>query len=158
MEQTTPPEPHFHIELRGSDQFAPSLIELWAALRYGESKRGIDALQDASEAAATFRHWLYLNRKREKRFIRLLPFEVLAEELRRRGAVVTFAASTDPISVDHPMVVPSIQGEVNAGSEAAKAINGHLHHDFVDGPPGTKADGLAGTETKSNGDNPEGSP
>ena len=89
-----PDEPIF--VLLGRDPQAADLVRLWAIGR--DFLEGADdpQIEAAYECAAAMRAWCTRHAKESPvDALTLLPFEALASELRRRGAIVTTAGSDD---------------------------------------------------------------
>jgi hypothetical protein len=84
-----PDEPMFI--LLGRDKFAASLVEMWAAAREtaGEDPAKV---QEACDCADAMRECSRALGKTPEEVLAWIPFDAMAEELRRRGATVTAAA------------------------------------------------------------------
>lgn len=91
-ENAGPDEPMFI--LLGRDKFAPTLVELWAHARESDCE-AMDKVTEARDCVAAMRQELYVRRKAEANVLDYVPFELLAEALRRRGATVTPAPIAD---------------------------------------------------------------
>lgn len=82
-----PDEPFFM--LRAADPQAADLVRLWAEGRdflQGSTDPGIAMARRCADAMA---QWCSRQGKEPAEALKLLPFELLAAELRRRGATVT---------------------------------------------------------------------
>jgi hypothetical protein len=83
-----PPDEPFFI-LRADDPQAADLVRLWAEGRdflHGSVDPSIAAARQCADAMAD---WCVRNDKEPVSALKLLPFEMLAAELRRRSATVT---------------------------------------------------------------------
>ena len=81
-----PDEPMF--VLLGRDKFGASLVRMWALARESDDENP-DKLQEARDCADAMAEWCTAEEgKNTERVLAWLPFDVLAEELRRRGATV----------------------------------------------------------------------
>jgi hypothetical protein len=80
-----PDEPMF--TLLGRDKFGASLVRLWALARETDDESQAK-LQEARDCADAMAEWCNAVGKNSERALAYLPFDVLAEELRQRGATV----------------------------------------------------------------------
>jgi hypothetical protein len=80
-----PDEPMF--VLLGRDKFGASLVRLWALARETDDEDPAK-LQEARDCADAMAEWCNAAGKNSERVLAWLPFDVLAEELRHRGATV----------------------------------------------------------------------
>jgi hypothetical protein len=81
-----PDEPMFI--LLGRDKFAGSLVELWAEARESDDENATK-VQEARDCAGEMREACRATGKLPKDVLDWIPFEMLADALRRRGATVT---------------------------------------------------------------------
>lgn len=80
-----PDEPMF--VLLGRDKFGASLVRLWALARETDDEDPAK-LHEARAYADSLAAWCNKAGKYSERVLEWLPFDVLAEEMRRRGAFV----------------------------------------------------------------------
>lgn len=85
-EKADPDEPMF--VLLGRDRFAASLVYLWALAREPEVRK-VEKVREARECAQSMLEWLVKIGSHPAEILAHIPYEILAEELRRRGATVT---------------------------------------------------------------------
>lgn len=81
-----PDEPMF--VLLGRDRFAASLVDLWSNARSVDGE-DVVKISEALECAESMRQWLANLGDESVEVLAHIPYETLAEELRRRGATVT---------------------------------------------------------------------
>lgn len=84
-----PDEPMF--VLLGRDRFGASLVKLWALARAADGE-AIDKVAESLDCEAAMKQWLYTLQKPAANVLDFVPFDVLAEALRRRGATVLSVA------------------------------------------------------------------
>lgn len=88
-----PDEPMF--VLLGRDPLAPSLVTLWAQARdtmadaRPDPGREREKIAESMTCIDAMKQWLYEHRREEVAVFDMLPFDILAAALRRRGAIVT---------------------------------------------------------------------
>ena len=88
-----PDEPMF--VLLGRDKFGASLVRLWALAREMDDENEVK-VQEARDCADAMADWCSKTTRNSSRFVLAwLPFDMLADELRRRGATV------QPELIDH---------------------------------------------------------
>lgn len=83
-----PDEPMF--VLLGRDRLAPSLVQLWieARISLGENS---DKIEEARTCVDAMKQHLFQMRKQRVDALDCLPFNMLADALRKRGATVVAA-------------------------------------------------------------------
>ena len=84
--------------LRASDPQATDLVRLWAEGRDFLQGSADPSIAAARQCAAAMADWCVRHGKEPVSTLRLLPFEMLAAELRRRSATVTPGAYDDGIA------------------------------------------------------------
>jgi hypothetical protein len=80
-----PDEPMF--VLLGRDKFGASLVQLWALARESDDEDP-SKVAEALACADAMIDWCGVAGKKDARVLAWLPFDILAAELRRRGATV----------------------------------------------------------------------
>ena len=89
-ENAHPDEPMFI--LLGRDVFGASLSQLWAEARISLGGDSEDKITEAKTNALSMKQWCSeVSHKAPLEILDYLPFSLLAEALRRRGATVTAA-------------------------------------------------------------------
>lgn len=98
-----PDEPMF--VLLGRDPVAASLVSLWADAREAV-KPGDPKVREAKDCATNMLIWCAHEAKRwPSHALKLMPFDMLASELRKRGATVI-----PPSPPDHELLVQAWRG------------------------------------------------
>jgi hypothetical protein len=113
-----PDEPMF--VLLGRDKFGASLVALWTLAREADGESA-DKVAETRDCEAAMKQWVYALRKKSENVLDFVPFDVLAQALRKRGARVMPAPTEHPSQVLDPSSKWPFPITTQADSEGGEA-------------------------------------